>query len=223
MQFSKIISIVLFIAAILTVPIAFSLACVIGNVEVFGFAGMAFLWLMLPFCSVPLGSLLFGIVMTKRGVRSIKNIVAGSVAATFALIVGASSFSFEIDGSGAFLREASATTGIALPEKVEASSYREYGGRVGNAIVLDIYEKSVFEEETRSGRWSPSLTPAMKTVLPAGMIAELGSFEAYCLYVSPLGEFSPEWLPRGEYEITFLSYKRAKGHLRIFDSYHASV
>ena len=216
----RVLGIVLFVAAIAAVPLVFWLACGIGKVEIFGLAGMSYLWIMLPFSVVPFASLGFGIWIFRKAKQAKKNIIAGSISAFFMIAVGLYSFAIQPDRSGAFLREASSVTGISFPENVQSASYSYYGGRVGNALILDKTERTVFEVTIEGdGRWLYELPPASKGVLPPSLVLSLTGFDYYCLFVKPLDSFNPTDFPPGEYSLTLLAYKCAKSQLSVFDRY----
>lgn len=218
------ISTLLVVATVFVAPLVFSLACTIGKVEVFGLAGMSCLWIMLPFSVIPISALVFGLVYCRRDKKALKNVITGSVVAFLMIAMGLSSFAVENDRTGSFLENASTKTGIILPQKVDSAAYSDYDGIIGNAVILDPNEKSLFEDSINNdGRWLNDLTPVSKGILPPFLLLELTGFDKHCLYVEPINSFNPVSLSSGDYVLTLLSYKESKSQLRVFYDYKVIV
>jgi len=62
-----VLGILLFVASIIAGPIAFTIAALIGDADFFGLAGFGYMWIIALFAVIPLGSLIFGMIMRKRG------------------------------------------------------------------------------------------------------------------------------------------------------------
>lgn len=217
----KTISIILFILSLLTPIVAFMIVCAVGDVNIFGVAGMTYyLWIMIPFSIVPLISLCFGIIIQFKHLLSAKkNIIAGSIVLLFMVLIGLSSFSYESDQSGSFLEEVSQKTGIRMPSKVRAMSSHNYGGRVGNALLLDDLECLSFEYETKTVYWEKELSVFSAGILPSTLVMNLNNFNSFLLYVEPIDMYNPKELDSGKYELTFLAYAKETNHLLVFDCY----
>lgn len=223
-QSTRIIELMLFLGSIVAAPLSFALACLIGNVEIFGLAGMTYIWLMLPFSIIPMSSLVFGAVALKNGNKTKKNIIVGCIVSFFMIVLGFYSFSIDADRSGDFLKNVSAQTGISLPQKTESASYHDFDGKIGNAILTDNGEKLLFEETIVSDdRWVEELPPASKGILPSMLVVQLSSFDYYCLHVGSENVFNPIDLASGNYTLTLFSYKSSKSHLCIFYDYNVVV
>lgn len=224
MKTLKALSIMLFVGAIAAGPLTFSIACLIGNVEIFGLAGMSYLWLMLPFSVIPIASIIIGLVLHRKGLKAAKNIVAGSIMTCLMIAIGTYSFSIAPDRSGAFLDEVRSRTGLIIPYKCESASYGFYDGRVGNALISDPDEKRSFEESiNHDDRWLHELTPASKGVLPPVFLSTIGNCDWYSLFVEPMGMFNPKEFVTGEYSVTLVAYQISKSHIYVFDSYWVNV
>ena len=217
MKYIKPLSIFLFIISLAAGPFAFYLTYSIGNIEIFGFAAMTYLWIMFPLAILPAASFAFGIVMIKRKEKTKKNIIGGAIAFSFMIIMGFYSFAFESDQSGLFLVNASEVTGISMPYNVKSKAYHDYDGIVGNALLLDDKEIETFELETQSDRWVSELPPASKGLLPNTLNVEAVKFDRFCLYVLPDNIFNPKTISSGEYKITYIAYEKSKAHIYIYD------
>ena len=218
----KVLGVILFIGAIVTGPLAFWLAGILGNVEIFGLAGFSYLWLMFPFSLVPLASVVFGVLFNRKNRIKNKNVITGIAATLFMTIIGFYSFAIQPDRSGAFLREASSKTGIVLPQNVESASYAYFDGRIGNALIKDDLTRQTFETAIKGDkRWLDDLPAASKGILPTHLRTQLIGYDYYCLHVEPTNVYNPTILPAGEYSLTFLSYNLTKKQLTIFDHYTA--
>lgn len=220
----KKVSIILFIASIIAPILTFCIACLIGNVRVFGLAGMSYLWIAFLFIVIPLSSLIFGIVLIiKCKIKMIKNVIVGSISCIFMVSLGLTGINAECDQSGSFLRETSLTTGIVFPLNTRSMSYHYYDGRIGNALILDDEERVVFEQETTTSRWKEELSIIDKGILPSSFISTIGSFNSFSLFVQPTNEFNPKELNDGIYNVTFIAYKKEAHQILIFDSYIATI
>ncbi len=217
MKNSKLLSIILFIVSIAIAPIVFYFICTIGQIDIFGPPTMKYLWIMFPFASLPAISTIFGIIMTTKKQKTKKNIIAGSIAFSFMIIMGIYSFAFESNQSGSFLVETSKITGITMPTEVKSKSYHSDDGRIGNAILLNDNEKQAFELEIQTERWVDELTPASKGVLPFSIAAQSIKYDCFCFYMSPEGVFNPTTISSGEYKMVYLAYEKSKAHLFIYD------
>ena len=219
----KILSIVLFILSIIIPIIAFYIVCLVGNVWVFGIAGMSYSWIFLFFLPIPLASIALGIYSKKKHTKYLKNIVTGSISFSLMFIIGLTSFRFKVDKTGSFLKDVETVTGIAMPTNVRAMSMIEYGGRLGNAEIKDKAEETTFLEEIKTNRWTNELTVVCKGMLPLAISSTLSGYSRLSIYVPVVNEFNPKTLNVGEYEIVLLAYEKARSHIMVFDSYVASI
>lgn len=219
-KYSNVISILLMIVSIVSLPIAFSVSCSIGNVSVFGMAGMSYLWIMLLFCVIPIGCFVFGVCLYRKSKKGKKNIITGAITSIIMIVFGSYGFAVECDQSGDFLSEASITTNIYMPSHVRSMSYHSFDGRIGNAIILNDYEREAFERNIRdTHRWVKELPAASKGALPVLLPAQINDFNYFSLFVLPINEYNPTSFSSGKYSFTLVAYKYSAKQIFVFDQY----
>lgn len=220
-----IISIILFCLSIPTFFITFLLMEYIGDMSIFGAGIFIYGWIAFLFALIPLSSLIYGIIVTKHGVSCKKNIIAGVISLGLLVTFGCCSLSAikDYDTSGSFLKDTEIETGLVLPKNVRAMSSSEYGGRLGNAKILDDFEREWFLEETKKENWTTLIPLRLELLLPESVKDGYSSFEYFSIYVKETRSFNPTFLENGEYNLICIAYDKDKFHLQILDSYKARL
>ena len=211
----KMISIILFVISIAIVPIAFSVSLIIGEVDIFGLAGMSFLWISFLFLPIPLISVLFGFSKKIK-----KNIFVGFVTTFVISAMGICSLALKVDRSGSFLKHADEITYISLPSDVKAMSYMSDNGRKGNAKILNYSEEQIFVEQLLdSSEWTSDLPPASIGLLPTNIVIETNNFDMYCVFLTKTRQFNPTVIKTNSTDIVFIAYRKSQHRLFVFDCY----
>ena len=231
MLIRKFFSVVLFVFAIATPLVGFEILLWLGNPQIFEDTAFANVWIILPFAVIPLASLVFGIVITAKGGRAKKNIIAGSISLFITLIMGLLSLQNQPDRSGKFLREATQVTRISFPQHVDAASrILQEGGRLGDAQIKDSEESKLFWESVcMDNRWTNELPYVCQGILPYTIEIKFHGFDKYCFCLSPSSLsneqviYNPTVIGDGSYWLTLVGYRSSMSHIRIFDSYQLLV
>lgn len=219
----KAISIILFIATI-PLPLAtIHFASEADKPEIFMAAFFANMWIALPLSAISIASFIFGMVAGKGRIIK-KNVVAGAIVTVMMIPMGISGFREEVDRTGAFLKEASSKTGIALPREAKSASYFTDEGLLGNALLDGAYENNRFEMAVKADRrWVTRLPVASLGAIPSSLWIRLPTPDYCSLFVEPISEFNPMELLPGDYYLTLLAYWPSSARLFVFDSYKVSI
>ena len=141
------------------------------------------------------------------------------------ITMGSWSIRMDEDKSGLFINEASEATGINLPTDMKTMTHYWYGGRYSNAIIEDVDQEEIFENETQSNRWVDSLAKIPYIILPEQVVFKINgpSTRRICMYNNTTKEFNPTALNAGRYEITLIVYESKHHHIFVFDHYTGIV
>lgn len=226
MKNKKALSITFFVLSIIVFPFTFAFCCTFNMHETVTLdAAPAFYWLFFALLPIPLFSLVFGIISTIKWIPAKKNIIAGAIAIFAMIAFGSWSAWMDEDKSGLFINEVSEATGIDLPTNMKTMTHYRYGGRYSNAIIEDVNQEEIFENETQSNRWVDSLTGLSNMMLPEQIAFKVNgpSSKRICMYINTTKDFNPTSLNAGRYEITLLMYESDRHHIFVFDQYIATI
>lgn len=181
------------------------------------------LYLLLP---IPLTSIVLGILLKRKGIRSTKNIVIG-VLASF-ILIGYGSFSFifahSFDTNYEIVNNVEHKTNINLPNSGKISTQYGFDAQNGSPSVFEYFcqisftDEEVAEFETAlptDARWQTE----MPTVLTSLLSSWQPSFaeDYYLLYNLDTEEYNTYPSQSGYYRFVYITYNIEKNYMSIIE------
>lgn len=221
---NKKVNTILICFSLLSPFIGLMLVNVVGEMDVFGTAGMSrYIWIMWLFIPVCILLFISGIKLKNQGLEYMHSLVISIVCSALLIIFGMfgiifDNFSFEIS----YIDKIEDIIGIELPTPIGVATEEYYKYNLTYAKVLD-EERKHFEEELESSLyWKSSLGSKIKSLLPIEQQSELVLFEYFLLYNETTKEFN-QFPPDGSYKIVFMAYDIDLQRLMIIDEYEICV
>ncbi len=216
------ISIILFWLTLISPILAFTLACNIGEVDVFGIAGIVrYSWVMLLFIPIGILSILIGFKLKADKQKYKNNFVISFICLPLLVIFGSYRFIFSSDISYDIdkINIISYESKIELPKQVKMATikYDEYN--ISYVKIINEEEKIKFENEIKENSlWTNELSSKIKSLLPYNLYYEISSFDYFAFYNKPKDDYNL-YPQEGEYEVVFISYDYETQRLIILDDY----
>ena len=221
MKNNKLISNLLFCLTIASLPIAFSITCIVGEVDIFGIGGIIrYSWIML--LSVPVGllSLLVGLRLKKEGKYYKKLLIVAGICIPLMVIMGSYRVIFrDISFNTSDVHTVEEKINFALPDNIKVAKH-DYGGYdISYIKILDKNEADDFVKEiSKNACWTSKLSHANKGLLPFEIQAELSLFDYFLFYDLTTGKYNvcPD---TDEYRCVFVAYDCELQRIIILDDY----
>lgn len=215
---NKILGIILMILSILVVPIAFSIGAIVGEVDIFGLAGMSYMWLSFFFVPVPLACLIFGLLNhIKKTPHTKKNIISGAIVSAILVLIGISGLNIKVDKKKDFVEEVGNTMSILFPLDSRIMTMSHDGVIESNIKILNFNQEETFANSTKQEPWVKSLPAASKGLLPLSIINKIDGFDTFCLYIKTNDTYNPTKVDAGDYSLILAAYHIKNHHISIFD------
>ena len=187
---------------------AFVLASVVGEVNIFGVAGIVrYSWVMLFF--IPLGvlSILIGNKLKKSNQKYKKNYIIAFICVPLLMIFGSyrfifDSISYDVDRITAIEKEIK----LELPNqiKIATNSFDSYN--LSYAKIVDTESKTIFENELETNLlWERELSSTIKSLLPSDIQYEVGNFDCFVFYNLTNDTYNT-YPTDSEYKFIFIAY-----------------
>lgn len=213
---------ILFVLALLSPMVSFILSSRIGEVEIFGMAGMLkytwVMWLFIPICVL---SILIGIQLKKNNQGYKKNLIVGCICLVPLVLFGSYRFIFSSDVSYDVNRMTmiEEKTKINLPNQVKIGTIKMDTYYLSYAKITNAESKIAFEQEMKdSSLWQSELSSKIKTLLPINVQVESSSFDSFVFYNVTKKEYN-NYPYDGTYECVFIAYDYQMQRLMILDNY----
>lgn len=213
---------ILFILTLFSPLMAFALVTTIGEVEIFGSAGMIkYLWVMWLFIPIGVLSILIGVRLKNNFQRYKKNIVIGAIFVPILAIFGSYSFIFASNFSydANIVKFIEERTKLDLPDevKVGTESWDDY--YISYAKITNTESKKAFDQEIKSSlSWKRELSPKIKMILPSAIQYEVLQFDYFVFYNVTNDEYNT-FPSDGKYECIFIAYDVSLARLMILSDY----
>lgn len=215
----KIIGNILIVISIIAGPLAFYVGCLVGEVDIFGMAGMSYLWISFLFLPLTIGCLIFGCIKTKSTNRSKKHIVIGICTSVFIAIMGISGLSVKVDKSDNFVKEVSVKANISLPSNLKVMTKYYENETECNFKILDSTEEKRFQNSVEKDPWVTLLPAASKGLLSTSILNKIYGFDFCCLFVETTNSYNPQYVDSGNYSLILFSYQKNKHHVMIISTF----
>lgn len=217
---------ILFILTLFSPLMAFALATTIGEVEIFGSAGMIkYLWVMWLFIPVGILSILIGLRLKNNFQRYKKNIIIGAICVPIIAIFGSYSFIFASNFSydATIVKSIGERTKLDLPDEVKVGTENWGDYYISYAKITNAESKKVFDQEiANSLLWQGKLSPKIKMILPSAIQYEVLQFDYFVFYNATNGEYNM-FPSDGKYECIFIAYDVSLARLMILSDYKIEI
>ena len=144
--------------------ISFSLACLIGEADIFGITGMIrYSWIMWLFIPIGILSILIGIKLKNNNQKYKKNFVISFICLPLLVIFGSYRFIFKdvISYDVNKISIIEAKTNITLPIKIGTEKFNNYD--ISYVKIINSESKKTFEQEIASNKlWQNNLEFSIK-------------------------------------------------------------
>lgn len=208
--------------------ISFSLAGMIGEIEVFGVTGIVrYSWLMLLFIPIGILSIIIGLKLKNNNQKYKKNLIITFICLPLLIIFGSYRFIFSntISYNTNKVSIIEDKIGIKLPNKIKVATEKLDLYNVSYVKIIDNECKESFEQSIKSNSlWKNKLNYEIRGMLPLYFQAQYESenFDYFVFYNITSNEYNT--LPSsGEYECIFIAYDCDLQRLIILDDYKINL
>ncbi|MDY3899327.1 MAG: hypothetical protein SOZ32_03870 [Bacilli bacterium] len=224
----KVLGNVLFWLTLISPMISFSLAGMIGEIEVFGVTGIVrYSWLMLLFIPIGILSIIIGLKLKNNNQKYKKNLIIAFICLPLLIIFGSYRFIFSntISYNTNKVSIIEDKIGIKLPNKIKVATEKLDLYNVSYVKIIDNECKESFEQSIKSNSlWKNKLNYEIRGMLPLYFQAQYESenFDYFVFYNITSNEYNT--LPSsGEYECIFIAYDCDLQRLIILDDYKINL
>ena len=224
----KVLGNVLFWLTLISPMISFSLAGMIGEIEVFGVTGIVrYSWLMLLFIPIGILSIIIGLKLKNNNQKYKKNLIIAFICLPLLIIFGSYRFIFSntISYNTNKVSIIEDKMGIKLPNKIKVATEKLDLYNVSYVKIIDNECKESFEQSIKSNSlWKNKLNYEIRGMLPLYFQAQYESenFDYFVFYNITSNEYNT--LPSsGEYECIFIAYDCDLQRLIILDDYKINL
>jgi hypothetical protein len=185
MNKNKLLSNLLFWLTIISLPIAFSIACRVGEVEIFSVGGIIrYSWIMLLCMPIGILTLLFGLRQRKTEQHYRKLIIVAVICIPLMAIFGSYRFIFrEVSFNVSDVHVAEEKIDFELPDNIKVATHGYAGYDASYVKIMGENEANQFVSRIRAdGRWMSKLSYELKGYLPFDIQAEMANFDYFMLY-----------------------------------------
>lgn len=215
-----------FWATLISPMISFLLASMIGEVEIFGVAGIIrYSWIMLLFIPVGVLSIFAGINLKKSNQKYKKNFVITFICVPLLMFFGSyrlifnQSISYGVD-KVSIIED---TINIEIPDEIKVATTKLDLYSESYVKIVDSKEKDVFEQEIKNNQmWQDKLKSNIKSLLPFDIQYETEMYEYFLFYNSTTNEYNMFPL-NGQYECIFIAYDCDLQRLLVLDDYIITI
>lgn len=208
--------------------ISFSLAGMIGEIEVFGVTGIVrYSWLMLLFIPIGILSIIIGLKLKNNNQKYKKNLIIAFICLPLLIIFCSYRFIFSntISYNTNKVSIIEDKIGIKLPNKIKVATEKLDLYNVSYVKIIDNECKESFEQSIKSNSlWKNKLNYEIRGMLPLYFQAQYESenFDYFVFYNITSNEYNT--LPSsGEYECIFIAYDCDLQRLIILDDYKINL
>lgn len=213
---------VLFLLVLFSPIISFVLACVIGEANIFGVAGIIrYSWIMFLFIPVGILSIFVGMKLKSDKQKYKKNFIVSFICIPLLIIFGSYRFLFNNDVSYDInkILKIEDELKLGIPEEICVASVKLDLYNVSYVKIVDSESKHLFEQKIKNNRlWQNELNFEIKSLLPLDIQHEAEVFEYFIFYNITSDEYNVN-PTNGDNEILFIAYDCDMQRLIILDDY----
>lgn len=208
MKRTKIIANLLVVAVLVSPVLAFSLASIIGETNIFGVAGIIrYIWVMWLFIPLGILSILISAKLKKHNCEHKMNFVVAIICIPVLIVFGSFRFVYnEITYDADKATTIESMTGLDLPNQVKLAAEKFDEEEIIRLKITDEKEKSDFERDlSKNTRWKTQLSLQAKGVLSPMQQYKVEMFDRFVFYNVTKG--GDNIFPTGEeFEYIFVAY-----------------
>ena len=221
----KTLSILLFILSIVVVPLSFYVACLVGEINVFGIMGVVkYSYIMYAFIPVCLASLFFAIygikIKLSKGIY-LKNLIASIICIVVLLAFG--SYRFMFSNSMKYddferITSVEQMVQVELPDNFKSITQLDNETQTTYLKFSDEAQKIEFEKNiSESQIWQEKLDLNIQKSLPTTVQFESNEDDSFIFYNVTTGEYNAVPDLEKDNQIIFISYNSDIGRIIIFE------
>ena len=213
------IGIILLLVTILIGPFLFSVACVVGEANVFGVGGaLRYSWLVYFGVPVAIISMVFALKAKNNGYHHRKNVIVSCLFIPVFLLIGSERYFFAdfYDYTDQIIISVNRKTALFIPtnERVVTVKY----GQFDLAIEKIASSKDVFESSMDT-KWENSLASPIWNLLPLEASSQVSTFNKFLFYDCVSKDCNKVTVQDDGRSCVFLAYSTSSGRLMILDEY----
>lgn len=216
---------ILFWGTMISPVIAFTFAAVIGEVDIFGIAGIVRnSWVMHFFIPIGIMSIVIGSCLMIMGYSYKKNFIIAFICIPLLFILGSFRFIFDnihYEPQKVIILEEK--TALDLPEKVKIATMDFENYNISYVKITNREEKSAFEENiTNNDKWSTEVKATLIRSMPIELWTEMpdgkGEFDYFVFYNVDTKQYN-NFTESGKYDCVFIAYDEDLSRMIILDEY----
>jgi len=217
---------ILFWTTLISPMLSFSIACMIGEADIFDVAGIVrYSWIMLLFIPIGILSILIGIQLKKNQQKYKKNFVIAFICLPLLIIFGSYRFIFNsvvsYDINEVSIIEEKIN--FEIPDEIKVATIKLDLYNISYVKIIDSESKDLFEQEIRNNQlWKNELNSEIKSLLPLDIQYESEIFEYFVFFNITSNEYNISPLS-GENECIFIAYDCDLQRLIILSDYKINL
>ena len=220
----KLISWVLFAAAILSFAAGFVLAALLSDFrETFA----NYLWINFVMVPIPVASIIFGIFLKHKGYSSVKNIIVGIIMSVVLCVYGSFSFMYTniYDYSSEPIERVERMLEIDIPEHDDIMTLDMTKGTQSNTRGYIYYVSDVYfrQDAIKEFEWKLPFEKNWMSSVPSSLIGitsqrtESGSYDYILIYNTDTAQFNSLPEEDGTYHFINILYRHKDNHMQIIE------
>jgi len=226
MRIMKTLGNILFWVTLISPIVAFSLASVIGEADIFDVVGIVrYSWIMLLFIPIGIFSFLVGIKLKKQNQKYRKNYIIAFICVPLLIIFGsfrfifAKTISYDVNRV-AYIEE---ITNLELPKQVKIGTTFLEDYNLSYVKITDKQASKEFEDSLlENSLWVTEIKTNIKGLLPEVIQLETKEFEYFVFYNVINNEYN-KYPQIGEYKCVFLAYDVQQNRFIILDGLKVEI
>lgn len=218
----KKIAIAVFILTIISIPLSFTISCVVGEVDIFGSSGfLRYTWISLLFIPIGILSLCLFFIFNKQNKGYKFNLVSGLICIPVLLFMGFFPTEMVDFDKMEEVRIVENKIDMSLPDKMKTVTEYFDDCTITRAKILSEKEKKDLDHFVMyDGKWTSKLNSLIKNSLPEYLQYEIFSdFEYFLFYNETLAEYNSYPTMEGEFKCVFIAYDTSVGKMMIINEY----
>ena len=221
----KILCNILFWATLISPIVSFSLAGKIGEVNIFGVAGIIrYSWIMWLFIPIGVLSIIFGLQLKKNNQKYKKNYIIAFICLPLLIIFGSYRFIFNsVTYNVDEVLIIENKLDVELPKEIKVATIKLDLYDLSYAKIINNESNKRFEQEIDNNiLWQNNLSLEIKQFLPLNITYEIESFDAFVFYNATKNEYNKYPLNNQDCCV-FIAYDYETQRLIILNNYKIAI
>lgn len=216
---------ILFWITLISPIISFALASLIGEVKIFGVAGIIrYSWIMWLFIPIGILSILVGIKLKKIKKNYKKNFIIAFICVPLLIILGSYRFIFSnVSYNTDKVISIEQATNLNLPNKIKIATNEFNSYNLSYLKIINKESQEEFEQELKVNTlWEKELNLKIKSLLPFDIQFEVEAFDYFVFFNLTNKEYNI-FPSDGEYNCIFIAYDYELQRLIILDNLKINI